>query len=104
MGVLHFMLDGRKEELHVYQNVKLSEQEPYRNHFFVPFTDLTNGEETCGAGATWTCGAPGRAGGTGPEQGLQPVLRIQPPLFLSDTSCGEPPALRVTAGVLKFHD
>lgn len=105
VGVLHFMLDGRKEELHVYQNVKLSEQEPYRNYFFVPFTDLTNGEETYGGGRYLDLWGP-----LGEQVELDLNRAYNPYCAYSHRySCPIPPAenhlpLRVTAGVLKFHD
>lgn len=50
VGILHFTLDGRREQLTVYRNIDLSRLEDYRNYLFVPFTDLTNGETTYGGG------------------------------------------------------
>lgn len=50
VGVLHFELEGRPQQLTVYQNIALSQLPDYVNYLFVPFTDLTNGETTYGGG------------------------------------------------------
>ena len=50
MGQLHFKLHGRKLRLTVYQNRELARDPGHANYLFVPFTDLTNGEETYGGG------------------------------------------------------
>jgi uncharacterized protein len=50
VGQLRFTMAGRKEQLTVYRNIDLSKKPGYAEYFFVPFTDLTNGEETYGGG------------------------------------------------------
>ena len=49
-GVLQFRLNGRSHKLEVYQNQELKQQDQYRDYLFLPFADLTNGEETYGGG------------------------------------------------------
>ncbi len=49
-GSLYFKIDNIKYELPVYQNVSALQKEEYKNYLFVPFTDLTNGEESYGGG------------------------------------------------------
>lgn len=49
-GVVEFTLNGRSHMLEVYQNQELKQQEQYRDYLFLPFADLTNGEETYGGG------------------------------------------------------
>jgi uncharacterized protein len=49
-GELHFELLGVKCQLEVYQNLDLIKMEKYKNHLFLPFTDLTSGEESYGGG------------------------------------------------------
>ncbi|MCK0146911.1 DUF1684 domain-containing protein [Arenibacter sp. F26102] len=49
-GVVTFSLNGRNHKLEVYQNQELMQQEKYRDYLFLPFADLTNGEETYGGG------------------------------------------------------
>lgn len=49
-GKLSFELNGKQLSLIAYQNVKHAQNEEYKNHLFVPFTDETNGNETYGGG------------------------------------------------------
>ncbi len=51
-GILKFKLNGRNEQLNVYQADKLIlEKHPeYAELLFIPFKDLTNGKETYGGG------------------------------------------------------
>jgi uncharacterized protein (DUF1684 family) len=49
-GLLYFEIDGKPYRLCVYQNLKLINNEQYRNHLFLPFKDHTNGETTYGGG------------------------------------------------------
>lgn len=45
-GIATFMIDNREYNLTIYQSHKLRETEEFKSHLFLPFTDLTNGEET----------------------------------------------------------
>ncbi len=45
-GEAHFEINGVKMKLNIYQSHSLREIEEYKNHLFLPFTDLTNGEES----------------------------------------------------------
>ena len=50
-GEVAFNYNGQPHTLSLYQNLDLIEKNPaYRNHLFLPFTDLTNDEETYGGG------------------------------------------------------
>ena len=49
-GEAHFSLQGKKFKLNIYQNLQLVKKPGYENYLFLPFTDLTNGEETYGGG------------------------------------------------------
>jgi uncharacterized protein (DUF1684 family) len=48
-AVAHFEIEGKKHKLNLYYN-PLLKNPLYANHLFVPFTDLTNGEESYGGG------------------------------------------------------
>ncbi len=50
VGKLVFKLEGAEHRLTVYKNIDLARLPDYVNFLFVPFTDLTNGEETYGGG------------------------------------------------------
>ncbi|MCB0475507.1 MAG: DUF1684 domain-containing protein, partial [Flavobacteriaceae bacterium] len=45
-----FELNGQSLKLHVYQNQELIKQAEYENHIFIPFTDLSSGNESYGGG------------------------------------------------------
>lgn len=49
-ATLHFELEGKKQVLHVYQSLKLRQQDAYKDYLFLPFKDLTNGDESYGGG------------------------------------------------------
>lgn len=49
-GYLYFEMDGKQQQLEVYQNVALTRKKEYRDYLFIPFRDATSGEETYGGG------------------------------------------------------
>lgn len=49
-GIAHFVLDGQQQQLEIYQNAELMKEEGFEDYLFLPFTDLTNEEETYGGG------------------------------------------------------
>ena len=49
-GELYFELKGKKLKLNLYQNQELVKDPEYYDYLFLPFTDLTNGNETYGGG------------------------------------------------------
>jgi len=49
-GIVHFILNGNKHSLEVYQNLELKDKEGYEEYLFLPFLDSTNGEETYAGG------------------------------------------------------
>lgn len=49
-GIAKFTINGKKQELEIYQTPELITQEKYKDYLFLPFTDATNGKETYGGG------------------------------------------------------
>ncbi len=49
-GELHFTLKGKKCKLDVFQDITLSKISEYKDHLFLPFTDLTSGDGSYGGG------------------------------------------------------
>lgn len=49
-GVLNFNLKGEKLQLSVYRNLMLKDNPAYKDYLFIPFKDLSNGNETYGGG------------------------------------------------------
>jgi uncharacterized protein len=45
-GTLLFMIHGNQFTLKIYQNILLLDDPKYKDHLFLPFTDLTNGNDT----------------------------------------------------------
>ena len=45
-GTLHFTLNGQHLHLNLYQSQSLMDNEAYKTHLFLPFTDATNGKGT----------------------------------------------------------
>ncbi|MFX0558099.1 DUF1684 domain-containing protein [Maribacter sp. CXY002] len=49
-GIVRFELNGDSYELEIYQNPELILEEGYEDYLFLPFTDVTNGNETYDGG------------------------------------------------------
>ena len=104
VGVLYFELEGRPQQLTVYQNIALSQLPDYVNYLFVPFTDLTNGETTYGGGRYIDLQGP-----LGAEVELDLNRAYNPYCaYGGNYSCPIPPQenhleVPVMAGVRKFH-
>ena len=49
-GILSFTLDKKLYHLTVYQSEKLMKDDKYKDYLFVPFTDLTSGDQSYGGG------------------------------------------------------
>jgi uncharacterized protein (DUF1684 family) len=45
-GVVHFSLEGKSFQLNVYRNIELSKTEEYNDYLFLPFSDLTSGNQS----------------------------------------------------------
>ena len=45
-GEVYFIINGSDFKLNVYKNIALSKQEKYKDHLFLPFSDLTCGNES----------------------------------------------------------
>lgn len=49
-GILHFAINDTPVTLNIYQSQNLMNVNEYKDHLFLPFTDLSSGEETYAAG------------------------------------------------------
>ncbi|MBA3664133.1 MAG: DUF1684 domain-containing protein [Bacteroidetes bacterium] len=49
-GEISFRINNKKYKLNVYQNMDLIKQVEYKDYLFLPFKDVTNGNETYGGG------------------------------------------------------
>jgi len=49
-GYLKFKLNGKRFKLPIYQSIRLMKMDKYKDYIFIPFTDLTSGNESYGGG------------------------------------------------------
>ncbi|MCG2612098.1 DUF1684 domain-containing protein [Flavobacterium sp. SM15] len=104
-GELHFTLDGKKCKLNLYRNIELSKKEQFKNHLFLPFTDLTSGVESYGGGRYIDLEATDKETMTIDfNQAYNPYCA-----YNEGYSCPIPPKendlpVEIKAGVKKFHD
>jgi hypothetical protein len=49
-GYIHFSLSGKKLKLTIFRSKDLMTDPTYKDYLFLPFTDLTSGEESYGGG------------------------------------------------------
>lgn len=45
-GEAHFTIDGKSFKLAIYRNIELSKKKEYSDYLFLPFSDLTSGNES----------------------------------------------------------
>jgi uncharacterized protein (DUF1684 family) len=45
-GEARFQLEGKEFKLNIYRNIELSKNSAYKDHLFLPFSDLTSGKES----------------------------------------------------------
>jgi uncharacterized protein len=57
-GKVKFQLQGKDFELNVYQSQDLRKKSGFQDYLFIPFTDLTSGDETYGGGRYIDCRIP----------------------------------------------
>jgi uncharacterized protein (DUF1684 family) len=45
-GEVHFIIDGQPLKLNVYKNIELSKKKEFKDYLFLPFSDLTSGNQS----------------------------------------------------------
>ncbi|WP_281637917.1 DUF1684 domain-containing protein [Flavobacterium marginilacus] len=104
-GEAHFVMDGKELKLNIYRNIELSKREEYKDHLFLPFSDLTSGKESYIGGKYIDLKIP--AGNT---IVIDFNLSYNPYCAYSHNySCPKVPlendlAIEIKAGVKKFHN
>jgi len=100
-----FVINGKEFKLNIYQSLDLVKIEKYKNHLFLPFTDLTSGVETYGGGRYIDLEIPNS------DTILIDFNKAYNPYcaYNEKYSCPIPPQendmeMQILAGVLKFHD
>jgi len=104
-GELTFTLDGKEFKLNVYQNVELVKKKEFTDYLFLPFSDLTSGNETYIGGRYIDLKIPaGDAIAVDFNQAYNPYCA-----YNHEYSCPIVPLendlpIEIKAGVKKFHD
>jgi uncharacterized protein (DUF1684 family) len=104
-GEARFQLEGKEFKLNIYRNIELSKKEEYKDHLFLPFSDLTSGKESYIGGKYIDLKIP-----TGNTIVIDFNLSYNPYCAYNHKySCPKVPlendlAIEIKAGVKKFHD
>jgi uncharacterized protein (DUF1684 family) len=104
-GEAHFTMDGKQLKLNIYRNIELSKQEEYKDHLFLPYSDLTSGKESYIGGKYIDLKTP-----AGPTIVIDFNLSYNPYCAYNyKYSCPKVPLendlpIEILAGVKKFHD
>jgi uncharacterized protein (DUF1684 family) len=104
-GEARFQLEGKEFKLNIYRNIELSKKEEYKDHLFLPFSDLTSGKESYIAGRYIDLKIPtGNTIVIDFNQSYNPFCA-----YNHKYSCPKVPlendlAIEIKAGVKKFHD
>lgn len=104
-GEAHFTIDGSAFKLNIYQNIELSKKEEYKDYLFLPFSDLTSGNDSYIGGKYIDMKTP---------KGETLVIDFNTSYnpycaYNSKYSCPKVPLendlnIEIKAGVKKFHD
>jgi len=104
-GEAYFVLEGKDFKLNIYKNIELSKKEEYKDYLFLPFSDLTCGNESYIGGKYIDMKVP---------QGETMVIDFNKSYnpycaYSHKYSCPKVPLendlnIEIKAGVKKFHD
>lgn len=104
-GEARFELEGKEFKLNIYRNIELSKNSVYKDHLFLPFSDLSSGKESYIGGKYIDLKIP-----TGDTIVIDFNLSYNPYCAYNHKySCPKVPlendlAIEIKAGVKKFHD
>lgn len=104
-GEISFSINGEKFKLNVYQNIDLIKKPGFKNHLFLPFTDLTSGDESYVGGRYIDLEIPkGKTITVDFNQAYNPYcaynIKYSCPIVPYENDL----ATHIKAGVKKFHD
>jgi uncharacterized protein (DUF1684 family) len=104
-GEISFAIKGENFKLNVYQNLELIKRKGFKKHLFLPFSDLTSGNETYIGGRYIDLEIPkGKTLTVDFNQAYNPYCaynyKYSCPLIPSENDL----ATYINAGVKKFHD
>lgn len=104
-GEISFNLNGEKFKLNVYQNLELIKKPGFKKHLFLPFSDLTSGNETYIGGRYIDMEIPkGKTIIIDFNQAYNPYCAYNYKYSCPIVPLENDLATHINAGVKKFHD
>ncbi|WP_229316601.1 DUF1684 domain-containing protein [Flavobacterium ammoniigenes] len=104
-GEAHFNINGQFFKLNIYRNIELSKKEQYKNHLFLPFSDLTCGSESYIGGKYIDLKIPqGDTIVIDFNTSYNPYCAYSPKYSCPKVPLENDLKIEIRAGVKKFHD
>ena len=104
-GELHFTLQGMAYKLNVYQNMELLKKPGFKDYLFLPFSDLTSGNESYIGGRYIDFKIPkGKTAVIDFNQAYNPYCAYNPKYSCPIVPFENDLIVEIKAGVKKFHD
>jgi uncharacterized protein (DUF1684 family) len=104
-GEAHFRIDGQDFKLNIYSNIELSKKKEYKDYLFLPFSDLTCGNESYIGGRYLDLEIP--QGDTiliDFNRSYNPYCAYNPKYSCPKVPLENDLKIEIRAGVQKFHD
>ncbi|WP_310554715.1 DUF1684 domain-containing protein [Flavobacterium sp.] len=104
-GELFFSIEGKDFKLNVYQNIDLSKKKEYKDYLFLPFTDLTCGNQSYVGGRYIDLRIPKKdIVRIDFNKSYNPYCAYNPKYSCPIVPIENDLAIEIKAGVKKFHD
>ena len=104
-GEAHFNINGQFFKLNIYRNIELSEKEQYKDYLFLPFSDLTCGNESYIGGKYIDLKIPqGDTIVIDFNRSYNPYCAYSPKYSCPKVPLENDLKIAIRAGVKKFHD
>ena len=104
-GEAHFRIDGKSFQLNIYRNIELSKKEEYKDYLFLPFSDLTSGNESYIGGKYIDMKTPkGETITIDFNTSYNPYCAYNPKYSCPKVPLENDLNIEIKAGVKKFHD
>jgi uncharacterized protein (DUF1684 family) len=104
-GEAHFSIDGQSFKLNIYKNIELSKKKEYKDYLFLPFSDLTCGNESYIGGKYIDMKIPqGDTIVIDFNMSYNPYCAYSPKYSCPKVPLENDLKIEIRAGVKKFHD
>lgn len=104
-GEAHFSIDGQDFKLNIYSNIELSKKKEYKDYLFLPFSDLTCGNESYIGGRYLDLEIPqGNTIVIDFNTSYNPYCAYNPKYSCPKVPLENDLKIEIRAGVQKFHD